>query len=360
MSAVSRLAAFFVEPADHRGASASTKQAEGASPLRESRSAAGELGSAYNGPAGDGDEQGDASPHAERPRGEAVVPRIAKPDEPAVGSLDGTAVRRLAVASEAVVPPSLRLVPPLELAAEAGEELVDEASTGGGNPLADGPEPRSNPPSPTPREADVRPSEPAGPGLAQDERADRQRRNDVPGARAPRVCILGDGRSSATFARALAGRLAGAPGARCAILARLPDSPGSNGSPAATARPTARRLARALQHGGLTATARGRLVELTVSGPAAELASAVGRSEAPPIVLALPATRTTELDALLTGCDLALLVVRADTPPALTALAVAGLERTIPRSEVRAITLPTRGGGSARRAALNQAMEALR
>ena len=101
-------------------------------------------------------------------------------------------------------------------------------------------------------------------------------------------------------------------------------------------------------------------MELTLSGAGSELADAVALREQPPIVLALPGTRSEELDALLSGCDLALLVIREDTPPALAALAVTGLERTAAGTTVRAITLPTRGGGAARRRALEQAMRALR
>ncbi len=177
-----------------------------------------------------------------------------------------------------------------------------------------------------------------------------------------RVCVLGDGRAAVTFARALADRLACEARSRCGVLERLAAAPATGVIIGAPARPAARRLSRSLQEAGLSTKARGRLVEVTLAH--GDAAAALGRADAvavaSPVVLVLPATRTSQVDELLAHHDLALVVVSADAPPALTALAVGDLERATSGAVVRAIALPARGGGAARRAALVETMESLR
>jgi len=184
-----------------------------------------------------------------------------------------------------------------------------------------------------------------------------------------RVCVLGGGgRAGSAFASALAARLARLPGARCAVVCAAPIVPGAaTGRPPGLPGPSApavRRVARGLVVDGYEASVRGRVVEI-VSSDASEsivaaLAAARGRAPDAPTLTLLPGSRRSALDGVVGGQDLVLVVVGADASSSLSALAVAELERVAPGAVVRAVPLPARLGGAARRAAVKRALETLR
>ena len=184
------------------------------------------------------------------------------------------------------------------------------------------------------------------------------------GCRSSRVCVLGTGASALALGGLLAQRLARLPGAHAAVLrtwspAAGAGAQGRGGPPAAAAR----RLATALRAAGHAATARGRLVQIAL--PDAALAAqeacrqldVAAPSERTVTVLAGP--RDAALDAVLATQDLVLVEVAAGAPDVLGALAVASVQAVAPGAAVRAICLPTRLAGPARRAVVARALEGL-
>ncbi len=168
-----------------------------------------------------------------------------------------------------------------------------------------------------------------------------------------------------SFAAALAARLARLPGARCAVVGAAPHEAGpAPVRPPGPRAPAARRVARALAADGHTATVRGRVVEVVLPTPpdavVAALADLRGRAAGAPTVTLLPGVRDRQLDRLVADHDLLLVVVGAESSPALSALAVAELARLAPHARVRAVPLPGRRGAAARRSAVASALEALR
>ena len=188
------------------------------------------------------------------------------------------------------------------------------------------------------------------------------------GACGLRVCVLGGERAGASFAWALAARLARWPTAGCAVLCcpssdhgRGPTRPPAPPTPTA---PSARRVARCLVADGHQAAARGRVVDALLPdapGDARAFLAAVGaRAPGAPMVTLLAGARRPGLDALVAGQDLVLVVVAAGAPPSLSALAVAELTRLAPGALVQAVPLAARHGAATRRAAVAQALKALR
>ena len=184
-----------------------------------------------------------------------------------------------------------------------------------------------------------------------------------------RVCVLGGGdRSGASFAWALAARLARLPGARCAVVCTAaPASVAAPGRPLGLAgppAPAARRVARGLAVDGYEASVRGRVVELGSSDApesvVAALAAARGRAPDAPTLTLLPGVRRSALNAVVGQQDLVLVVVDVDASSSLSVLAVAELSRVAPGAVVTAVPLPGRLGAAARRAAVTRALEALR
>jgi len=184
-----------------------------------------------------------------------------------------------------------------------------------------------------------------------------------------RVCVLGGGgRAGSAFASALAARLARLPGARCAVVCAAPlasvAAPGRPPELPGPSAPAARRVARGLAVDGYEASVRGRVVEVASSDApesvVAALAAARGRAPGAPTLTLLPGTRRSALDAVVGRQDLVLVIVGADASSSLSALAVAELSRVAPGAVVRAVPLPPRLGGAARRAAVTRALETLR
>jgi len=186
-----------------------------------------------------------------------------------------------------------------------------------------------------------------------------------------RVCVLGGERTGACFARAFAARLARLPGGRCAVLG-VPASEAAKGDAAArrpvgsrgSAVPGPRRVAHDLLSGGHPASARGRIVEVSLpSDPAAigeALADIRRRAAGVPTLTLLPGPRCSALDPVVAEQDLVLVVVTPDAPVGLSALAVAEVLQTAPAAIVRVVELRRRLGAAARRAAVKDALGALR
>jgi len=183
-----------------------------------------------------------------------------------------------------------------------------------------------------------------------------------------RVCVLGGERAGASLAWALAARLARLPPARCASLCSAPADPG-NGSarplgPSSPTMPTARRVARCLENDGYQASARGRVISAGLPDApddVRELYAAID-AQAPgaPLVTLLRGVRRPGFDALVASQDLVLVVLAAEAPSSLSALAVAELALVAPGALVQAVPLAARHGMTARRAAVGRALEALR
>ena len=115
---------------------------------------------------------------------------------------------------------------------------------------------------------------------------------------------------------------------------------------------------------GHPASAHGRVVgALLPDAPenARALFAAVdARAPGAPMVTLWPGVRRPGVDALVAGQDLVLVVVAAGAPPSLSALAVAELTEVAPGALVQAVPLAARHGAAMRRAAVGQALEALR
>jgi hypothetical protein len=179
-----------------------------------------------------------------------------------------------------------------------------------------------------------------------------------------RVCVVGTLDGAGAFGLAVAQRLARRGRARTVIACHW--APG--GRPlrhrAAPASPSARRLAAALVASGHAATANGRVVAVTLPGePEAAVAvlTALGRGvgAGQTLLVTLVGPRDAAFTALLAEQDLVLAVVPATAAPVLQELLVASLTAAAPNAAVRAVPLPTRFAGPARRAAVARALEAL-
>ena len=109
---------------------------------------------------------------------------------------------------------------------------------------------------------------------------------------------------------------------------------------------------------------RGRVVDVALPDRPDAVVTALtdlrGRAADAPTLTLLPGVRRQELDQLVADHDLLLVVVGAESSPALAALAVAELAHLAPHALVRAVPLPARLGASARRAAVAAVLEALR
>ncbi len=179
------------------------------------------------------------------------------------------------------------------------------------------------------------------------------------------VCVLAGGRAASALGDALAAHLARAPGARCAVVVRAggDDERTAAALPAPPA-PTARRLHRGLVLDGEEAAVRGRVVTLTApsdrDGLAATLARVTRRAPAAPVVTVIPGARCTTFDPVVAAHELIVVVVDAEAPPTLPALALAEVQALAPAAAVQVVALPARLGASARRAAAGRAMEVLR
>lgn len=174
----------------------------------------------------------------------------------------------------------------------------------------------------------------------------RDNRADAPpaGVRAPRACAVPPPRTPASLAVLAPAPDAPALGAALALaLARGRRSPVAvvciwapdAGRPpwGVPALPAAARLARALVARGHEARGSGRLVLVRLA-PACETAAAealrASSAAGPaPAVLALAGPRAAAFDALLAEQDLVVVATAAGTDPALTRLALTGLERGI-------------------------------
>lgn len=182
------------------------------------------------------------------------------------------------------------------------------------------------------------------------------------GAGPGRVCVLGRDASAVAFGLALAQRLARAPGGRAAVACVW--SEGRDEAPARRSGPptaASRRLAAALVAGGHEADLRGRVVRVRLpvdpGAAAAAFESVDGRAGSVGVVAILVGARSASLDAVLARQDVVLAVVVADAPSALTELAERSLTSAAPAAAVRAVALPSRLAGPARRAAVIRALE---
>ena len=281
---------------------------------------------------GGGERPADAAPFLDEWRAAVPEQRTGQPALPAPPSASR---------------PALRAVP--DLAADDAEPESPEPET----PLEVEPAQRAEP-----RTAAV----PASVAPASGPIAGSARRPITSGAR---VCVLGGGRAGVSFAAALAARLAHLPGARCAVVgtAHLQGVAVPPRPPGPRAR-TASRVARALVADGHRATVRGRVVDVALPDRPDAVVTALtdlrGRAADAPTLTLLPGVRRQELDHLVADHDLLLVVVGAESSPALAALAVAELAHLAPHALVRAVPLPARLGASARRAAVAAVLEALR
>jgi hypothetical protein len=163
----------------------------------------------------------------------------------------------------------------------------------------------------------------------------------APGADAPAVRVaeravpatlgvLTAPRDAAVAGACLALAAAAAHRSRCAIVCHWDDAglpPRASGLAAASARRMADRLARR----GLTVSARGRLVTVTLPVAAAEARAATERTLAAagdaPLVLVLAGARPPGLDPLLATLDRLVVVPTSGAPAGLAPLAVAAAAR---------------------------------
>jgi hypothetical protein len=141
---------------------------------------------------------------------------------------------------------------------------------------------------------------------------------------APSFAVMGDRRDALAVAGGLVLASGSGPGLVCAW-------PPGEIRPRLSATARARRLAARLEGRGVTALAGGRLVGVSLPGPAAEAVAAAQRAvaavdAATAVVLAGP--RHDDLDALLALQDAVVLVLREPADSPLVRLALAGLAHT--------------------------------